>query len=246
MQIGIIGLPNSTKTTIFNALTHSQVETAAYSTGQIETHVAIVTVPDPRVDRLSVLFRPRKTTYARIQYNDIAGLRVGIGRDGGLSGPLLNAVAQNDALLHVVRAFEDEHVPHPNGPVAPASDLAALDFELLFSDLLIVERRMERLEHDLSRKGAYAERQTDQRELDLLAPKTPTVSFILRETTGTGFWVFPKKLFLSSADQRDFGTRNPAPRPALGAGRGKATTRLPVSYRQAHADPAQRGRRGER
>lgn len=169
MQIGIVGLPNSTKTTIFNALTHSQVETTTYSTGQIETHAAIVTVPDPRVDRLSTLFQPRKTTYARIQYNDIAGLRVGIGREGGLSGPLLNTMAQNDALLHVVRAFGDDHVPHPNGSVNPARDLAALDFEFLFSDLLIVERRMERLEHDLSRKGAYAERQTDQRELDLLA-----------------------------------------------------------------------------
>jgi len=169
MQIGIVGLPNSTKTTIFNALTHSQAETTAYSTGQIETHTAMVAVPDPRVDRLSALFQPRKTTYARIQYNDIAGLRVGIGQEGGLSGPLLNAVAQNYALLHVVRAFGDEHVPHPNGSVSPARDLAALDFELLFSDLLIVERRMERLEHDLARKGSYAERQVDQRELDLLA-----------------------------------------------------------------------------
>lgn len=168
MQIGIVGLPNSTKTTIFNALTHSQVETTAYSTGQVETHTATVAVPDPRVARLSEMFHPRKTTYAQIQYNDIAGLRIGIGREGGLSGPLLNAVSQNDALLHVVRAFEDEQVIHPNGPVAPAGDLAALDFEFLFSDLLIVERRMERLEHDLSRKGAYPERQNDRRDLDLL------------------------------------------------------------------------------
>ena len=169
MQIGIVGLPNSTKTTIFNALTHSQVETTPYTTGQVETHTAVVPVPDPRVDRLSALFRPHKTTYARIQYSDIAGLRVGIGQDGGLSGPLLNTVAQNDALLHVVRTFEDERVPHPNGSVDPARDLTALDFEFLFSDLLIVERRMERLAHDLSRKGAYAGRQADQQELDLLA-----------------------------------------------------------------------------
>ena len=136
MQIGIVGLPNSTKTTIFNALTRSQVETTAYSTGQVETHSAMVTVPDPRVDRLSALFQPRKTTYARIQYNDIAGLRVGIGQDGGLSGPLLNPVAQSDALLHVVRAFEDSQVPHPDGTVDPVRDLTALDFEFLFSDLL--------------------------------------------------------------------------------------------------------------
>jgi GTP-binding protein YchF len=169
MQIGIVGLPNSTKTTVFNALTRSRVETAAYSTGQIETHTAAVAVPDPRVERLSALFRPRKTTPARIQYHDIAGLRAGIGQDGGLSGPLLNTVAQSDALLHVVRAFEDEKVPHPNGSVDPARDLAALDFEFIFSDLLIVGRRLERLERDLSRKGVYAERQADQQEFDLLA-----------------------------------------------------------------------------
>jgi GTP-binding protein YchF len=168
MQIGIVGLPNCTKTTVFNALTHSHVETTAYSTGQVEMHMAAVTVPDPRVDRLAAMFRPRKTTYAQIQYSDIAGLRVGIGRDGGLSGPLLNAIAQNDALLHVVRSFEDEQVPHPAGSVDPARDLAALDFEALFSDLLIVERRLERLEHDLSKKGAYAGRQADQEEFDLL------------------------------------------------------------------------------
>lgn len=168
MQIGIVGLPNCTKTTIFNALTHSHVDTTAYSTGQVETHTAAVAVPDPRVDRLAAMFRPRKTTYARIQYNDIAGLRVGIGRDGGLSGPLLNAVAQNDALLHVVRSFEDERVPHPAGSIDPVRDLAALDFEAIFSDLLIVDRRLERLERDLSRKGDYAGRQADQEEFDLL------------------------------------------------------------------------------
>jgi GTP-binding protein YchF len=168
MQIGIIGLPNSTKTTIFNALTHSQVETAAYSSGRIETHMATVRVPDPRIDRLSAMFRPRKTTYAQIQYNDIAGLRVGIGQEGGLSGPLLNAVAQNDAFLHVVRAFEDENVPHPGGPVNPAGDLAAMDFELLFSDLLIVDRSMERLAQHLSKRKAYPERQADEAMLALL------------------------------------------------------------------------------
>jgi GTP-binding protein YchF len=168
MQIGIIGLPNSTKTTIFNALTHSQVETAAYSSGRVETHTATVRVPDARIDRLSAMFKPRKTTYAQVQYNDIAGLRVGIGQEGGLSGPLLNAVAQNDAFLHVVRAFEDENVPHPGGGVNPARDLAAMDFELLFSDLLIVDRSMERLAQQLSRKKAYPERQADEALLALL------------------------------------------------------------------------------
>lgn len=168
MHIGIIGLPNSTKTTIFNALTHSQVETARYSTGQVEIHTATVRVPDPRVDRLAAMFRPRKTTWAQIQYNDIGGLRVGIGREGGLGGPLLNAVAQNDAFLHVVRAFQDEGVPHPNGGVDPAHDLEAMDFELLFSDLVIVERSLERLAGQLAKKKVYPERQADEALLALL------------------------------------------------------------------------------
>jgi GTP-binding protein YchF len=162
MQVGIIGLPNSTKTTIFNALTRSQVETAVYSTGLVEMNTAMVRVPDPRIDRLVAMFHPRKTTYAQVQYNDIAGLRVGLGKEGGLGGPLLNAVAQNDAFLHVVRAFEDEDVPHPAGQVDPRRDLEAIDFELLFSDLVIIERSLERLAERLGKKKAYAQRQADE------------------------------------------------------------------------------------
>ena len=168
MQIGIIGLPNSTKTTIFNALTRSKAATAAFTTGQLETNTAVVEVPDRRVNTLSELFRPRRTTRARIQYNDIAGLRAGIGQEGGLSGPLLNAIAQNDALLHVVRAFQDERVPHPAGSVDPQRDLATLDLEFLFSDLTIVERRMERLARDLMRGAAGMARQAARDEFDLM------------------------------------------------------------------------------
>jgi hypothetical protein len=168
MQIGIVGLPNSTKTTIFNALTQSQEQTAATTSGKVEVHTAMVLVPDPRVDQLSEIFNPQKTTYARVHYNDVAGLRVGVGQEGALSGQLLNVIAQSDALLHVVRAFEDEHIPHPEGSIDAIRDLTALEFEFLISDLQIVERRLERLDHDLSRKGSYAERLTGQKELDLL------------------------------------------------------------------------------
>jgi GTP-binding protein YchF len=167
MQIGIVGLPGSSKTTIFNALTRSQAETNVFSSGQIETNTAIVNVPDPRVDRLNEMFHPRKTTYARIQYNDIAGLRTGIGQDGGLTGALLNAISQNDALMHVVRAFEDERVPHPDGSVSPLRDVSALDFEFLFSDLTIIERRMERLARDLSKRGRSSTG-PEREEFDLL------------------------------------------------------------------------------
>lgn len=168
MQIGIVGLPNSTKTTLFNALTHSQVETALTSSGKVEVHIASVEVPDARVDVLSDIFKPRKTTYARVQYNDVAGLRASGGKESALNGQLLNALSQSDALLHVVRAFEDDKVPHPEGSVNAVRDLAALEFEFLISDLGIVERRLERLSHDLDRKGSYPERSTDQAEFELL------------------------------------------------------------------------------
>ena len=168
MQIGIVGLPNSTKTTLYNALTRSQAETSSFSSGQVEINTAIVPVPDARVERLSAMFHPRKTTNARIQYNDIAGLRAGLGQEGGLSAALLNAIAQNDALLHAVRAFEDDRIPHPTGSVDPRRDLEALDFEFLFSDLQIAERRMERLARDLSRKAVATGYQSQREEFDLL------------------------------------------------------------------------------
>ncbi len=163
------------------------------------------------------MFQPRKTTWAQIEYNDIAGLRVGIGREGGLSGPLMNAVAQNDAFLHVVRAFEDEDVPHPIGSVDPARDLAAMDFELLFSDLMIVERSLERLEERLSKKKAYLERPAD--EGDARAAPAP------EGRPGAG---------------------GPGPRPGPGARGADRHPRLPVPDRQAGAGRAQRGRARQR
>lgn len=169
MQIGIIGLPNSSKTTIFNALTRGQVETAAFSSGKLEIHTAMVDVPDPRVQVLAKMFNPRKVTHARVQYNDIAGLARGIGEKGGIDGNLLNQIVQNDALLHVVRAFEDPNVPHIEETVDPARDLEILDTELILSDLTVVERRLERIEAGLSkRSGTPIERETMQKEQALL------------------------------------------------------------------------------
>ncbi|MCL4488149.1 MAG: redox-regulated ATPase YchF [Chloroflexi bacterium] len=165
MQIGIIGLPNSGKTTIFNALTRGQIETAAYSSGKLEVHTAVVDVPDPRVETLAPMFNPRKVTRAQVQYNDIAGLARGIGEKGGLDGNLLNQIVQNDALLHVVRVFDDPLVPHIEETVDPARDLEILDTELILSDLGVVERRRERLQTTLAKRGGTpAEREASARE----------------------------------------------------------------------------------
>jgi ribosome-binding ATPase len=167
MQIAIIGLPNSTKTTIFNALTRGDLETNAFSTGQFEVHTAVVDVPDARIDRLSAMFRPRKTIYAKVTYADIAGLAKGVS-EGGLSGPLLNTLSQSDALLHVVRAFEDANVPHVEDTIDPRRDVDILDGELLLSDLIIVERRIERLDAALKKGGDKLVKAANEVELELM------------------------------------------------------------------------------
>jgi len=167
MQIAIIGLPNSSKTTIFNALTRGNLETNAFSTGQFEVHTAVVDVPDARIDRLSAMFKPRKTIYAKVTYADIAGLAKGVS-EGGLSGPLLNVLSQSDALLHVVRAFDDPNVPHVEGTVNPRRDVDILDGELLLSDQIIVERRIERLEAQIKKGGDKLARAANEAELELM------------------------------------------------------------------------------
>src|SRR5512136_1968485 len=118
MKLGIIGFPQSGKTTIFNAVTRGNAPTTA-SAGRIEIHTAVVDVPDARVDKLSAMFKPRKTIYAKVTYADIAGLDSGTAKTG-LSGQLLNQLSQMDGLIHVVRCFGDENVPHPLGSVDAA------------------------------------------------------------------------------------------------------------------------------
>ncbi len=166
MRIAIIGLPNSSKTTIFNALTRGNLETTAYSSGVFTVNTAVVDVPDERIDRLSAMFKPRKTIYAQVTYEDVAGLAKGVS-EGGLSGPLLNTISQSDALLHVVRAFEDPEVPHSEGDVNPRRDINIIDSELLLSDLIIVERRIERLQVQLTKGGDKQVRAAAEVELGL-------------------------------------------------------------------------------
>lgn len=154
MKIAIIGLANSGKTTVFNALTRGTAETAAYSSGQLEPNLATVKVPDARLEVLATLFKPKKTTYADVQYVDVAGL-MGSGREGsGLPPALLNYLGTADALLHVVRAFNATNVPHPDGSVDLLRDVQAVDLELAFADLAIIERRLTRLSAEIQKMAA--------------------------------------------------------------------------------------------
>ncbi|NTU81012.1 MAG: redox-regulated ATPase YchF [Chloroflexales bacterium] len=167
MKIAIIGLANSGKTTVFNALTRGTAETTAYSSGQLEPNLAMVKVPDARLEVLAQMFKPKKTTYADVQYVDVAGISGGGRQGGGLPPALLNYIGSADALLHVVRAFEDAGVPHPDGSVDLARDIQAVDLELAFSDLAIIERRLTRLNAEIPKMSA---KDKDQRiaERDLL------------------------------------------------------------------------------
>jgi len=167
VQIAIIGLPNSTKTTVFNALTRGSSETTAYSSGKFNMNTGTVTVPDLRVDRLTTMFKPRKTAYAQVMYADISGLDKGVGK-GGLTGSLLNALSESDALLHVVRGFEDATVPHSEGSIDPKRDIEIVDIELLLSDLGIVEKRIDRLKSELDRDAKKPDRPVKETELALL------------------------------------------------------------------------------
>ena len=159
MRLGIIGLPQSGKTTVFNALTRGH-QPLTTSGGRFDVHTGVVDVPDGRVDRLSELFKPKKTIYAKVTYADIAGLE---GSQSAISGQLLNLITQMDGLLHVVRCFEDSNVAHPSGSVNPLRDIATMDAELLINDMIAVERKLERLAEE-RKKGSGRERLVIERE----------------------------------------------------------------------------------
>lgn len=144
VQLVLIGLPQSGKTTVFNALTGAHAATGTFSGVEDEPNLATVKVPDPRLDVLTQLFKPRRTVPAEIQYWDVAGLAKGI-HERGLGGRLLGYLQQASALVHVVRAFDDPAVPHPEGSVDPLRDIETINMELLFVDLAMVDKRLQRI-----------------------------------------------------------------------------------------------------
>jgi hypothetical protein len=155
MKVGIVGLPQVGKTTIFKLLTQGRVDTSSWGSGR-DAHIGIAHVPDERVDRLAEIVRPKKTTYATVEYVDLPGLSRGEGK-AALQGQAkemstyLNSLKNIDTLLHVVRAFEDPNLPHVEGAVDPLRDIGLFELELIFSDLAIVEKRLERLSKDLKK-----------------------------------------------------------------------------------------------
>ncbi len=146
LSIGIVGLPNVGKSTIFNALTRAQnAEAANYPFCTIEANKAVVPVPDTRIDQLAELVKPAKVTRATVDFVDIAGLVRGANKGEGLGNQFLGNIREADAILHVVRCFEDENVTHVEGSVDPIRDIEIIDTELILSDLQRIETRIERM-----------------------------------------------------------------------------------------------------
>jgi len=172
MKLGIIGLPQSGKTTIYNALTRGNTPTTA-SAGRIEVHTAVVDVPDPRVTKLSGMFNPRKTIFTKVTYADIAGLESGSAKTG-ISGQLLNQLNQMEGLILVVRGFDDDNVMHPNGSVDPLRDVNSMLSELLLNDLVAVERKLEKLTEE--RKKGGTDKVINARQTELFEKLHKTLS----------------------------------------------------------------------
>ena len=162
MKIGIVGLPNVGKSTMFNAITNAGAECANYPFCTIEPNVGVVPVPDERLDNLAKMYNPQKITHAIIEFVDIAGLVKGASKGEGLGNKFLSHIREVDAICQVVRCFEDSNVIHVDGNVNPLRDIETINLELIFADMETIEKRLEKAKKNLKADKKY------QAEIDLL------------------------------------------------------------------------------
>lgn len=208
MKVGIIGFARSGKTTIFNALTGATAAVGAF--GSRDANVAVLKVPDTRVDQLAAIFKPKKTTYAEFQFVDVAPAEAG-GEEKALDSASMNLLKNTEALVHVVRAFQNEDVMHPLGGVDPVRDAKALDEELQLADLILIERRIERLEKEnrkdqehqvLCRCRDHIEGGESLRSLDLSELE-------VKKIAGYGFLSLKPLLLLGNYGEESIGAEDP-------------------------------------
>ena len=162
MKIGIVGLPNVGKSTMFNAITNAGAECANYPFCTIEPNVGVVPVPDERLDKLAEMYHPEKVTHAVIEFVDIAGLVKGASKGEGLGNKFLSHIREVDSIVEVVRAFEDPNIVHVDGSIDPVRDIETINLELIFADLETVQKRL-----DNARKKLKADKKYQQ-EIDAL------------------------------------------------------------------------------
>ena len=167
INIGIIGLPQSGKTTLFNALTGGQADTTTHITEGISSHVGIARVPEPRLNVLNEILHPKKLVPVEVKYIDVGASVKTLAQDKGIGGELINQLNTVDTLIVVIRAFADDSIPHPEGSLDVARDIATLNMELVFSDLAIIERRHQKITESLKAASA-GERQAFTLERDIL------------------------------------------------------------------------------
>lgn len=194
MRLGIVGLPNVGKSTLFNAITKAGAESANYPFCTIEPNVGVVDVPDKRLDVLEKMYNSKRKVHASIEFYDIAGLVKGASKGEGLGNKFLSHIRESAAIVHVVRCFEDENIVHVEGSVDPIRDIETISLELVFSDIEVLERRMEK-SIKLARSGdkkAKAEMEIMEKIKNHLEAGKPVRTLDLTEDEGE----FVKELFL--------------------------------------------------
>jgi GTP-binding protein YchF len=246
MKVGIVGLPNAGKSTLFNALTKGGAQTGDYPFTTIEPNVAIAQVPDERLERIAETVRSNKLVPATISFHDIAGLVKGASEGEGLGNKFLASIRETDAICHVVRCHEDSGVPHPDGRVDPIADIETIETELLLSDFEQVERRLERVgkQAKTGDAEAVAEREWLEQVRDAIAAGRPARSIPVPDTAPHG----PRQLqaltskpilYVANVDEGDAEVPQAVAAHAAAVGAGLVAVSARIEGELAELDPAE-------